>query len=336
MSANKNDREVFANSVSELNPAPRPHFDSPSATKLQSKQEVQVRVDANVDVAKENLSENIPDSNNSILSVFGSWINCTKKLREEYMNAKPFEHIAIPNFLSETACEQLAAEFPNPKDARHHWHRYNNPLEMKYALNEFDDLPVASKMFKLLSSPEILLKIRELTGIANLEADPHLHGAGLHAYPSGGKLDMHLDYGIHPITGKERRVNVILFLNKDWTEEFGGDLELWDAQLKTFSRVMPPKYNTAVIFRTCDISYHGLPFPLKCPAGMYRRSLAIYYVSERRPDAVERYKAEFFPHPEQEVSEKLRRLYKVRKDRRIEPEDLADWPNWRSEGNKFW
>lgn len=334
MSAIKRDRELSGGTVSELNSANKVLFDPPPMLKPHVSRQVNLVADA--DVAKENVPDNLPEIKDSILSFFGPWVDDTKKIHDEFTTAKPFEHVAIPNFLSEAACEQLIAEFPDPKDGRHHWHQYDNPIEMKYALNEFEGLPVASKMFKLLSSPEVLVKIRELTGISSLEADPHLHGAGLHAYPSGGKLDMHLDYGIHPITGKERRVNIILFLNKDWKPEYGGDLELWDAQLKTFSRVMPPKYNTAVIFRTCDISFHGLPFPLKCPADMYRRSLAIYYVSEPRPEVVKRYKAEFFPHPEQIVCDKLRRLYAVRKDRRIEPEDLADWPNWRSEGGRFW
>lgn len=334
MSTIKNGQEVLRNAVSELNPAYEAIFDPSEMVKQRGMHQVNLLAEAGL--AKENVSKNVKAIEDSILSVFGPWVHDTKKIHDEFTNAKPFEHVAIPNFLSEAASGALVADFPEPKDKSYHWHQYDNPIEMKYALNEFDGLVAAPKMFQLLSSPEILVKIRELTGIANLEADPHLHGAGLHAYPSGGKLDMHLDYGIHPITGKERRVNIILFLNKDWKPEYGGDLELWDAQLRSFSRVLPPKYNTAVIFRTCDFSYHGLPFPLKCPADMYRRSLAIYYVSEPRPEAVKRYKAEFFPHPKQNVCDKLRRLYKVRKDRRIEPEDLADWPNWRSEGGRFW
>ena len=333
MATTKSDRGVLTSKASGLNVAPKIIFDSPPTGKLQATLQNE---DAFKELLKENVTDNIDISKHSALSVFGSWINDTKKIHEEFTNAKPFEHVAIPNFLSDAACEKLIAEFPDPTDTHHPWHHYDNPIEMKYALNCFDGLPVASNMFELLSSPEIMVKIRELTGIADLEADPHLHGAGLHAYPSGGKLDTHLDYAIHPVTGKERRINIILFLNKDWKEEYGGDLQLWDAELKTCSQVMPPKYNTAVIFRTCDISYHGLPFPLKCPADMYRRSIAIYYVSEPRPDTVKRYKAEFFPHPEQSVCDKLERLYKVRKDHRIELEDLADWPHWRLEGGRFW
>jgi Rps23 Pro-64 3,4-dihydroxylase Tpa1-like proline 4-hydroxylase len=326
-------REVLVNKVAGLNVAPKIISDSPTTAKQRTRLQSE---DAANDLLKENLTDKTDVAGDSVLSFFGSWINETKLISGEFTNAKPFEHVAIPNFLSDAACEQLIKEFPDPKNTRHNWHHYDNPIEMKYALNCFDGLPVASKMFHLLSSPEVILKIRELTGIADLEADPHLHGAGLHAYPSGGKLDTHLDYAIHPVTGKERRINIILFLNKDWNEEYGGDLQLWDAELKTCSQVMPPKYNTAVIFRTCDISYHGLPFPLKCPTDMHRRSIAIYYVSEPRPETVKRYKAKFFPHPEQKVCDNLRRLYEVRKDRRIEQEDLADWPTWRAEGGKFW
>ena len=61
-----------------------------------------------------------------------------------------------------------------------------------------------------------------ITGISDLESDPYLHGAGLHAYPHNGKLDVHLDYSIHPVSGKERRVNLIIYLNKDWRDDYGG------------------------------------------------------------------------------------------------------------------
>lgn len=52
-------------------------------------------------------------------------------------------------------------------------------------------------------------------------------GAGIHYHANGGKLDLHLDYGIHPISRMERRLNIILYLNHDWKDEYGGHLELW-------------------------------------------------------------------------------------------------------------
>lgn len=95
-------------------------------------------------------------------------------------------------------------------------------------------------------------------------------------------------------------------------------------------------WNTAILFRTSDISYHGLPEPIKCPEGIYRKSIAIYYVSKPRENLIERYKAEFFPKPNQYVNEKLNKLYNIRKERLITEEDLKEYPNWENDGNGYW
>jgi hypothetical protein len=150
---------------------------------------------------------------------------------------------------------------------------------------------------------------------------------------------MHLDYSIHPITEKERRVNLIIYMNKKWKEEYGGHLQLWDESLKNCTELITPHFNTAVLFRTSDISYHGIPQPITCPPDQARKSIAIYYVSPLRPEATHRYKAEFFPVPQQiakGLDPRLEKLYDIRKSRLITSNDLADWPNWRNEGQGFW
>jgi hypothetical protein len=177
--------------------------------------------------------------------------------------------------------------------------------------------------------------VSRISGINNIEADPHLHGAGIHAYPPGGKLDMHLDYSLHPVTGKERRLNLLVFLSENWKEEYGGDLILTDdinAKDEDIVKVSPT-WNTAILFKTTDESLHGLPIPTKTIE--FRKSLAIYYVSDPRPDATMRQKAQFFPW-RHDSSDKLNKLYDIRPMRRITPEDL--WETWEEEGreNGLW
>jgi hypothetical protein len=128
-------------------------------------------------------------------------------------------------------------------------------------------------------------------------------------------------------------VNLIVYLNKNWKEEYGGALQLWDETMSTCQQVMPT-FNTAILFRTSDVSYHGLPKPITCPVHMARQSCAIYYVSEPRPNVTQRYKASFVPLPGQPVEERLQKLYDIRKDRLIQPSDL--WPSWRENGYGFW
>lgn len=265
---------------------------------------------------------------------FGDWFydDSIQTLRRAFKDAKPFEHVVIPNFFQEHVAIQIHTEFPDPLDTTYDWKLYDNPIEKKYTLNIFEGLPVIHNIFDRLQSAELVNAISRITGIDELESDPYFHGAGIHAYPNRGKLDMHLDYSIHPITKKERRVNLIIYMNADWRKEYGGNLELWDDKLQTHTKVIVPSWNTAVLFRTNNISYHGLPRPIDCPIGEYRKSLAIYYVSNPTETAQPRYKAEFFPYPGQPVNDQLARLYEIRKTRVIQSADLLDWPTWRTEG----
>ena len=268
--------------------------------------------------------------------MFGEWINHLEKYARSFSNARPFEHVLIPNFFSEQVVEQLVGEFPAPNDANFEWKRYDNPIENKFTLNNFEGLVNTTKTFERLQSPEFVNALKVITGIPNLESDPVLHGAGLHAYPNGGKLDAHLDYQVHPITGKERRVNLIVYLNRTWQPEWGGALELWNSARTHCETKVIPGWNEAILFKTSDMSYHGLPRPIQCPDDNFRRSLAVYYVSAPRSGIVPRPKAEFFPDPSQTVNPELATLYNIRKTRLITQSDLDAWPTWRQDGDGWW
>ena len=272
-----------------------------------------------------------------LMDVLGAWTSSVSDLATQFSDSKPYEHVVIHNFFKDSIANALCEEFPTPKSgAAHDWKHYDNPIEQKYSLNNLSELPTTQGVFDALQSAASLQLFSSLTTIKDLEADPLLHGAGLHAYPCRGKLDVHLDYQIHPVTGRERRVNLIVYLNRDWKNEWGGELELWDAARSTCVEKINCGWNTAVLFRTSDLSYHGLPTPLKCPEGQFRKSLAIYYVSPPRAGLQPRPKAQFFPNPMQDVDSKLFRLYEIRKTRLISPEDLTSWPTWREEGGKWW
>ena len=134
---------------------------------------------------------------------------------------------------------------------------------------------------------------------------------------------MHLDYSIHPISGMERRVNLIIYLNFDWQQERGGDLQLWEGDAhkptKLVQRILP-RFSRAVLFRTSDISGHGMPDELQCPIERGRKSLAIYFVSP--PTVTDgRPKASFRPRPE-EPSGYLE-LCQIRNTRRLAPENVS-------------
>ncbi|CAF0847608.1 unnamed protein product [Adineta steineri] len=268
---------------------------------------------------------------------FGSWINNLEELNKSFINAKPFPNVEIDGFFKPEIAELLYSVFPKVTDD-HKWIVYNNPIEKKHALTDFSSLPQFKDLFNLLQTKEFVDLVKKISGIENLEADPNLHGAGLHQHIPGGKLDMHLDYSIHPVTGKERRVNLIIYFTKDWQNDYGGAIELWNEDFSKCEKKLSPCFNKAILFRTSDVSYHGLPLPIKCPESNSRKSIAIYYVSDPRPhlDNI-RYKAQFRPLPTQPVNDKLEQLYRIREKRIITKDDLQTiYPNWETDGNGFW
>jgi Rps23 Pro-64 3,4-dihydroxylase Tpa1-like proline 4-hydroxylase len=194
-------------------------------------------------------------------------------------------------------------------------------------------MPVCiKKLFHLLSCEEITQKISSLSDIFNLEYDPYLHGAGLHIHPKDGKLDMHLDYEKHPHMDKQRRLNIILYMSKDWQNEWNGETQLWDKNLTKCVVKSPVVFNTAIIFKTNETSWHGLPEPIACPANVLRKSIAYYYVSpmESTPEDSKvgndgtgyRTKATFKKRPDDLYDELKAKLYKIRPFRLITKEDL--------------
>jgi dTDP-glucose 4,6-dehydratase len=266
------------------------------------------------------------------LSFFGDWINNIDDLKNKFSGAEPFDHIIIPNFLKDEYAELLFKEFPEDVESGK-WYKYNNPLEKKYARDDIKNFPIHLKeFFYLLSTNEITETFSNLSSIPFLECDPYLHGAGLHVHPTGGTLHMHLDYEKHPFIDKERRLNVILYMSKDWKEEWNGETQLWDKNMEQCAVKSPVKFNTAIIFKTNNISWHGLPEKICCPEGVLRKSIAYYYISPIVSDADEnkvgnngtgyRTKATYTKRPQDPYCEKMEKLYKIRPFRLITKEDL--------------
>jgi Rps23 Pro-64 3,4-dihydroxylase Tpa1-like proline 4-hydroxylase len=122
-----------------------------------------------------------------------------------------------------------------------------------------------------------------LTGIEGLLPDPHMQGGGIHQIHRGGFLRVHADFNKHPKFGLDRRLNLLLYLNKDWQEEYGGEIELWSRDMARCERRILPTARRCLIFSTLSDSYHGHPHPLTCPEGMTRKSIAMYYYTNGRP-----------------------------------------------------
>ena len=200
----------------------------------------------------------------------------------EYLAGRPFPHIVFDNFFDPSLMEQVLAEFPKPGSIR--WQKFDSVHEVKLASAEEASFGPATRLLMYhLNSITFLEFLSKVTGIANLIPDPGFEGGGLHQIVSGGKLGVHADFNKHREYGLDRRLNLLVYLNKDWQEDYGGHLQLWDREMQLCQAKVLPIFNRVMIFGTTDYTYHGHPDPLQCPGDMTRKSLALYYFSNGRP-----------------------------------------------------
>jgi Rps23 Pro-64 3,4-dihydroxylase Tpa1-like proline 4-hydroxylase len=197
----------------------------------------------------------------------------------DYQSAAPFPHIVIDNFLRQDVLEAVTAEFPELDTET--WNNYLHVNERKFSHTDPSTWgPTLQHLLDELNSPRFVRLIGDLLGKNDLRADPSLEGGGLHQSTTGGFLNIHADFTVHPHNRKwQRRANLILYLNEGWKEDWGGDLEMWSADMKECVKKVSPIGNRVVIFTTDPTSFHGHPEPMTCPEGTMRRSLALYYFS---------------------------------------------------------
>lgn len=204
------------------------------------------------------------------------------ELRQRFAAAQPFPHIVVDDLFDPGLLSTIVAEFPSPDAIE--WQVYKNPREVKLASSRDEHFGPATKEFLFhLNSATFLDFLTEITAIPNLIADSYFNGGGMHQIPRGGKLSVHADFNVHPETKLDRRLNVLIYLNKNWDEAYGGALELWNRDMTAAAQKIMPVFNRMVLFATTDTAYHGHPDPLNCPPGTTRKSLALYYYSNGRP-----------------------------------------------------
>ncbi len=228
----------------------------------------------------------------------------------------PFYHQIIDNFFNQEQAKRISQEFPEYNSDI--WFCYNNPLENKKTCNNWYQFgPEIYKTLTMLNSKEFIKQLQKITGISKLYPDIGLHGGGLHIHGTGGKLNVHLDYSIHPKLKLQRKLNLIIYLEEDWNTEWGGNLEFWshnkeknkpDKRFVTIDNA----FNRAVLFDTTQNSWHGFPEPLTCPEGKYRKSLAVYYLTDPPEGTDQRPRALYAPTKEQENDPEILKLIQER------------------------
>ena len=228
---------------------------------------------------------------------YDRWTSQLPQLEGRYQAAKPFPHIHLTDFLDpDTACA-AAGEFPDTSSDA--WIQYKHFNENKAGLAKRELFPESiGRIVDELNGPEFLKWLSRLAGIPDLVSDPGLEGGGLHQSARGGFLNLHTDFTMHHRNKNwKRRINLILYLNPQWQLEWGGAIELWDEQMRQCCTSVAPLFNHALIFSTTDNSYHGFPDKLRCPDGMSRKSLALYYYTIERDSHFTGRSTDYQPRP---------------------------------------
>lgn len=209
-------------------------------------------------------------------------IAVAKREKERYATNPPFPNTFFSSFFNPEMLEEVLAEFPDLTTGQ--GHKMDNQGQVKLATKGTARFGPATKRFvNYLNSDPFINFLQELTGIKEkLIPDPEFLGGGLHEIKKGGYLKLHADFNKNS-KNEDRRLNILIYLNKDWKDEYGGHFELWDKTLTRCVQKIKPDFNTLALFTTTDYSYHGHPDPLNCPDNMSRKSLALYYYSLGRP-----------------------------------------------------
>lgn len=207
-----------------------------------------------------------------------------ESLRTQVRAAKPFPNVCIDNFLDPAFAEQVRVSFPSLEEARRIGRAFSAVNEMnKVQVTDSSTFaePVA-ELNRALASEELRALLSYAFEIPNLLADEKLIGGGLHQTGPRGRLDVHVDFNLIRDRQLHRRLNILIYFNRDWHDDWGGNIELWDSEVKVCHHSFVPVFNRCIIFETNEISFHGVT-AVRCPEGETRKSFAAYYYTREAP-----------------------------------------------------
>jgi len=202
-------------------------------------------------------------------------------LRDALIKADPFPHLVIDGLFSADLLELIVDEFDQMTPA--YWRHSKCPDESTRRARFDASLPPAADLyFNKIYSKEFVAFLCEILGVETLIPDPELIGGGLHESRAGDWFNIHVDFVRHGKTRLKNEMVMITYLNKDWREEYGGALELWDSKTRTCAKTVVPVFGRTIIMKHTETSLHGHTKPICAPDDRPRRSIAAYYYGSRQ------------------------------------------------------
>lgn len=193
---------------------------------------------------------------------------------KSFSEAKPYKHIVIDNFLQPEIAENLGNKFP---DYELFNKKYDGMNEKKAEGSNFEDFDVSfTELRNFVMSKSFCAYISKITGVENAFVTNDAMGAGLHQGKNGSFLDIHIDFSMHHINNVYRRLNLLIFFNKNWQDAWAGHTEMWNEDMTECVKKVRPDFNRAIIFQTTGKSYHGYG-KINPPMDVTRKSFYTYF-----------------------------------------------------------
>lgn len=225
------------------------------------------------------------------------------QLASDFQNGVPYKHIVVDNFLKDVIANQMYENFPSIEKLAKHYKGLN---ENKSEGSNFTDFhPVFAQVRRDFMSPEFAKWMETVTGIKDVFITEDNLGTGLHQGTDGSFLDIHVDFNIHHIKNVHRRLNMLIYLNKNWKPEYGGAMEMWNADMSKLVKAVPCNFNRCLVFETSEISYHGYS-KITLPPGETRKSFYTYFYTKLPANINLKYHDTVFkPKPEDTAFKKV-------------------------------
>jgi len=194
-----------------------------------------------------------------------------EKYRNEFLTAIPFPVVAVDGLCYEDKITELYNSIPEIETAS---------ADYVFAKNKFEKSKfwtmggLFTELYDDLTSKRFEEWIKYVTN-EDVFIDTEFYGGGIHQGKAKSFLDMHADFNYHPM--KEtwfRNLNLLLYLNKDWKKEYGGELRLEHAETGDKTEVDVP-FNRLAIMLCRGYTLHGYD-PIDFPENTFRTSIAAY------------------------------------------------------------
>lgn len=211
--------------------------------------------------------------------------NNLEQLTQNFADASPFSYVIIDNFADENKLHQILNTFPNPGQENLNKSRDYIFAKNKYEKANFKEVSTeCNEIYQDFVSERFQTIISKITN-QDVFIDREFHGGGIHQGGEGSFLDMHVDFNYHPLHHNWfRNLNILLYLNPGWKQEYGGQLKLKHTQTGESAEI-EPLFNRCVIMFTRDYTLHGYD-RISFPPGQFRRSIATYaYNIDHNPQA---------------------------------------------------